>query len=71
MQEPVPVREPVREPTPEPKPVMKERNTSIKLFGKPEVSGRRRMGVALARAESVEEAKVRAIGVAKAVKYEI
>ena len=46
-------------------------DTTIKLFGKPEVSGRRRMGVALARDKSVEEAKLRAIGVAKAIKFEI
>lgn len=31
-------------------------NTDIKLFGKPTVSGRRRMGVCLARAESTEDA---------------
>ncbi len=36
-------------------------NTDIRLFGKPEVSGQRRMGVALARAETVEEAKENAI----------
>ena len=43
-------------------------DTSIRLFGKPEVSGRRRMGVALARTDSVEEAKSRAIEVAKEIK---
>ena len=32
-------------------------DTQVRLFGKPEVSGRRRMGVALARGETVEEAK--------------
>jgi phosphoribosylglycinamide formyltransferase 2 len=32
-------------------------DTQVRLFGKPEVSGRRRMGVALARGTSVEEAK--------------
>lgn len=32
-------------------------NTALKLFGKPEVSGRRRMGVVVARAESVEQAR--------------
>ena len=46
-------------------------NTSIRLFGKPEVSGRRRMGVALARTDSVEEAKSRAIEVAKDIKIEM
>ena len=43
-------------------------NTSIKLFGKPEVSGRRRMGVGLARAETLDEAKMHAIEVAKSIK---
>ena len=46
-------------------------DSSIKLFGKPEVRGRRRMGVALARADSVEEAKSRAIEVVEAIKVEI
>ena len=42
-------------------------DTSIKLFGKPEVSGRRRMGVALSRAETVDEAKARAIDAAESI----
>ena len=46
-------------------------DTSIKLFGKPEVSGRRRMGVALARAVSVDEAKTLAIEVAGSIKVEL
>lgn len=33
-----------------------EPNTDLKLFGKPEVKGRRRMGVALARADDTDEA---------------
>jgi phosphoribosylglycinamide formyltransferase 2 len=32
-------------------------NTQLRLFGKPEVSGRRRMGVALATAGSIEQAR--------------
>lgn len=32
-------------------------NTQLRLFGKPEVQGERRMGVCLARAESVDKAK--------------
>jgi|TARA_B110000971_G_scaffold193934_1_gene207205 phosphoribosylglycinamide formyltransferase 2 len=32
-------------------------NTALKLFGKPEVSGKRRMGVIVARGESVEQAR--------------
>jgi len=43
-------------------------DTSLRFFGKPEVAGRRRMGVALARADSVEDAKANAIKAASAVK---
>ena len=32
-------------------------NTQLRLFGKPEVSGRRRMGVALATGDSIEQAR--------------
>ena len=46
-------------------------NTSIKLFGKPEVSGRRRMGVGLARAETLDEAKMLAIEVARSIKIDV
>ena len=36
-------------------------NTQLRLFGKPEVKGTRRMGVALATGESIEQAKATAI----------
>ncbi len=36
-------------------------DTQVRLFGKPEVKGQRRMGVALARDNTVEEAKQKAI----------
>jgi phosphoribosylglycinamide formyltransferase 2 len=36
-------------------------DTQVRLFGKPEVSGRRRMGVVLARGESVDEALKKAM----------
>ena len=42
-------------------------NTQLRLFGKPEVSGLRRMGVALATAASIEEARTSAIACATAV----
>lgn len=42
-------------------------DTSIRLFGKPEVVGKRRMGVGLARAESIEQATKNALAVAAAV----
>ncbi len=37
-----------------------EPDTQIRLFGKPEVRGRRRMGVCLARGDSIEEARTKA-----------
>lgn len=43
-------------------------DTQIRLFGKPEVQGTRRMGVALAKGETVESAKEKAIRASTAVK---
>ncbi|AUY25629.1 formate-dependent phosphoribosylglycinamide formyltransferase [Mixta calida] len=40
----------------------------LRLFGKPDVDGKRRMGVALATGESTEEAVARAVAAAAAVK---
>lgn len=48
-----------------------EPDTQLRLFGKPELKGRRRMGVALARGESIDEARVTARNAAAAVKVEI
>jgi phosphoribosylglycinamide formyltransferase 2 len=45
-----------------------EPDTSLLLFGKPEVQGRRRMGVALALGETVEQAVEKACRVSDAVK---
>ena len=42
--------------------------TQLRLFGKPEVSGSRRMGVALATADSIEQARANANACAAAVK---
>ena len=42
-------------------------DTALRFFGKPEVVGKRRMGVALARAGSIEEARSKAIQAASAV----
>ncbi len=47
-----------------------EPDTQLRLFGKPELTGRRRMGVALARGESIEEARAKARSAASAVKVE-
>ena len=39
---------------------LEEPDTQIRLFGKPEVRGHRRMGVALARGETLDEALAKA-----------
>lgn len=48
-----------------------EPDTALRLFGKPEVKGQRRMGVALARDESIEAARVKAVRASQAVKVEL
>ncbi|CAA0091110.1 formate-dependent phosphoribosylglycinamide formyltransferase [Zhongshania aliphaticivorans] len=42
-------------------------DTQLRLFGKPEVSGKRRMGVALARGEDIEDARTKAKRVVEAI----
>jgi phosphoribosylglycinamide formyltransferase 2 len=46
-------------------------DTQLRLFGKPEVAGKRRMGVALARGQSIEEARDKANTAAAAVTVEL
>lgn len=46
-------------------------NTQLRLFGKPEVSGRRRMGVALATADSIEQARQIANACAESVDIDL
>ena len=46
-------------------------NTQIRLFGKPGINGKRRMGVALARKESIESAKLFAKQVAENIKVSL
>lgn len=48
-----------------------EADTALRLFGKPEVSGQRRMGVALARDESIAAARAKALRAAQAVCVEL
>ncbi len=43
-------------------------DTQLRLFGKPEVDGRRRMGVCLARADSLQQAHEKAVSSSAAVK---
>lgn len=45
--------------------------TDLRLFGKPEVSGQRRMGVGLARAETIEQAVNKAKSVSQQVKVKL
>lgn len=44
-----------------------EPDTAVRLFGKPEVHGERRLGVALALGSSIEEARSKAVAAAKKV----
>ncbi len=46
---------------------LEEPDTQLRLFGKPGLAGKRRMGVALARAESIEAARVKAGRVSSSV----
>ncbi len=46
---------------------LNEPDTQIRLFGKPSISGRRRLGVTVARGNSIEEAKHKAIRASEAI----
>ena len=48
---------------------LQQPNTQVRLFGKPEVQGERRMGVVLARDEMVEKAKETAMAGSSAVDF--
>ena len=50
---------------------LSEPDTALRLFGKPEVAGQRRMGVALARDESVQQARAKATRAAQAIGVEL
>ncbi|HHQ2523750.1 TPA: formate-dependent phosphoribosylglycinamide formyltransferase [Pseudomonas aeruginosa] len=50
---------------------LSEADTALRLFGKPEVDGQRRMGVALARDESIDAARAKATRAAQAVRVEL
>ncbi len=47
---------------------LSQEDVHLRLFGKPELAGKRRMGVALAKADSIEEARARATAAAAVVK---
>jgi phosphoribosylglycinamide formyltransferase 2 len=48
-----------------------ETDTQIRIFGKPEVNGERRMGVCLARAATIEQARAKANKAASLIKYHL
>jgi phosphoribosylglycinamide formyltransferase 2 len=50
---------------------LQQPDTALRLFGKPEVQGQRRMGVALARAESIDEARAKARAMVAAIQVEL
>jgi len=46
-------------------------DTQLRLFGKPEVKGQRRMGVALARNEDIASAREKAMAVIEAIQVQL
>jgi len=51
--------------------VLSQPDTQLRLFGKPQVSGQRRMGVALARGDSIEQAREKANASSSSVSIEL
>lgn len=50
---------------------LREPDTQIRLFGKPKVAGKRRMGVALARGADIDEARAKARAASAAIRVEL
>ncbi len=50
---------------------LQQPDTALRLFGKPEVHGQRRMGVGLARGESIDAARQKACAVVAAINVEL
>jgi phosphoribosylglycinamide formyltransferase 2 len=50
---------------------LEDPDTALRLFGKPEVRGQRRMGVGLARGASIDEAREKARAVIAAIEVEL
>jgi phosphoribosylglycinamide formyltransferase 2 len=46
-------------------------DTDLRIFGKPEVQGERRMGVALALGDNVDQAKQKALDVIAKIKVDV
>ena len=51
--------------------VLEEPGTQIRIFGKPEIKGHRRMGVIIATADTVEEARAKATRASEALKVTV
>ena len=51
--------------------VLAQPDTQLRLFGKPEVSGQRRMGVVLARDESIDKALAKATNASNAIEVQL
>ena len=49
--------------------VLQEEDTQIRLFGKPSVNGERRMGVALALGDDIDNARNKAKNISNSIKY--
>lgn len=50
---------------------LEQPDTALRLFGKPEVKGQRRMGVALARGRSIDEARAKARAMVETIQAEL
>ena len=50
---------------------LREPDTQVRLFGKPEVNGERRMGVCLAKGATIEEARSKANKAAESIQYDL
>ncbi len=50
---------------------LREPDVDLRLFGKPEVKGERRMGVVLAQADSVEAARARAVAARDKIRWQL
>jgi phosphoribosylglycinamide formyltransferase 2 len=50
---------------------LRQPDTQIRLFGKPEVQGQRRMGVALARGTDIDDAKSKAISASETISVDL
>lgn len=50
---------------------LREEDTQVRLFGKPEVDGERRMGVCLAKGKTIQEARDKANSAAGSINYQL